>query len=191
VLRLEKEDAANRKIWENLPSLNGLNVGLTPTPGAQVLATYDKKGKKSLPLIVAGMQGKGRSMAVGTDSTWNWNFKRVGEGGSGRYYQKFWNNVLAWLTNDLETRRLQLETDRERYREGEQVLIKLKLMDDNYNPAPAEKVSMSISAGPNVKKREILVTDKNGHASYQYPPESEGFFTVRAEWKTGDRKVIE
>ena len=39
-----------------------------------------------------------------------------------------WNNVIDWMIAEPKTRRLQLESDKDRYREEEQVLIKFKLL---------------------------------------------------------------
>ena len=109
ILQLEKESEANSKVWQSLPELNGINAGLKPRKNANVLASFTEGGKK-YPVLVAGRVNKGRSVVMATDSLWNWNFRRVGEGGSGRHYHRFWNNLIGWLIDDPETRPLKLET---------------------------------------------------------------------------------
>jgi uncharacterized membrane protein len=193
ILRLEKDPVVNREIWQSLPILNGVNTGIKPMKGAQVLLNFvdGKKGGVSYPGMVAEKKGKGRSMILASDSSWNWNFRRVGDGGSGRYYQKFWNNVLAWLTGDPETRKLQIETDKEKYFEDERVLIKLKVLDDFYNPAPKQKLSLIIHQGKNMIRKKELVTDDKGHAVHEFLPGDQGFYSARVEWIREQGKLDE
>ncbi|MCH8158049.1 MAG: hypothetical protein IID18_09940, partial [Nitrospinae bacterium] len=187
ILQLEKDDAANAEAWETLPELNGINAGLKPRKGAHVLASF-VKNNKTYPILVAGKVGQGRSLVLATDSSWNWNFRRVGEGGSGRHYYKFWNNLIAWLTDDPETRLLQLETDKERYEEGEDVLIRVRLLEEDYNPAVGVEVRLTIKTRSGPVKTETLKTDGNGEVRHQWMPEQEGFYSVRAEAEVGGEK---
>ena len=85
ILRLEKQGEFNEKTWESLPPLNGLNLGLVPKPESYVLAAFKKdKGQPLQPVLVAAQMGEGRTAILASDSSWNWNFRRVGEGGSGQ-----------------------------------------------------------------------------------------------------------
>jgi uncharacterized membrane protein len=186
ILRLEKNEKQNRVAWNSLPKLNGLNAGLKPVPGAQVLI-HDGSTKKagSSPVFSILKFGKGKSMAMATDSSWNWNFLKIGEGGSGRYYQTFWNNVVSWVAGGPETQLLLIETDRERYSEKEKVLMKVKTLGEDFNPfkkANIEIVIRSIS-----KKTEIfrkrLSTNENGEAEFEFLPKNSGFFSAEAIWK--------
>ncbi|MFQ5449763.1 MAG: glutamine amidotransferase [Nitrospinaceae bacterium] len=183
IQRLEKDEAVNLKIWKSLPPLDGINLGLVARPGAHVLlsTTRKKDGQGSHPVLVAGRSGKGRSVVLATDSSWGWNFHKVGEGGSGRYYQKFWNNLIAWLTKDPDTNLLQLETDKERYREGEEVLIKFKILNEDYHPSPGEKVRVIVRPLLGKPESHPLQSDENGDGGLQFLPEGEGFYSVRAE----------
>lgn len=184
ILRLEKDDEMNRAAWKVMAPLNGLNTGLIPKKNAQVLSTYVKtQDEPPYPVLVVGKSGKGRSLAFATDTSWNWNLRRAGKGGSGRYYQKFWNNVLSWLIDDPETRPLQIETDKDKYKPDEKVLIKFKVMQENFSPWPKKKVRLVVYS--NAGKREVLEqtleTDKNGEGSFQFHPVAEGFFSVRID----------
>jgi len=177
---LEKESSANAKAWQDLPELNGVNAGLKPRKNAHVLAEFDK-GNKNYPVLVAGRVGEGRSIVVATDSAWNWNFRRVGEGGSGRHYYKFWNNLIAWLTDDPATRLLQLETDKERYEEGEDTLLRIRVLQEDYNPSIGTEVNLTIKSREGEEITETIKTDDNGEAAHQWTPQREGFYTVKVK----------
>jgi uncharacterized membrane protein len=180
ILRLEKDLELNQKAWQSLPLLQGVNRGLFPDKNAHVLARHDKK----YPILVAGNFGKGRTALLATDSVWNWNFKSVGEGGSGRYFQRFWNNIIDWLIAEPETKRLQLESGKERYREGEQALIKLKLLQKNYQPAVGATAKMTlkpIRKDSGQKTVHDLKTDEQGEAVFPFLPDKEGFYIARVQ----------
>ena len=187
ILQLEKDSAANADAWRNLPELNGINVGLKPRKDAHVLAS-SVKSNKTYPVLVAGQAGRGRTLVMATDSSWNWNFRRIGEGGSGRHYYKFWNNLVAWLTDDPETRLLQLETDKERYEEGEEVLVRVRAFQGDYNPAVGSEALLNIKNQLDPLATISLKTDENGEARYKWTPEQEGFYAVRAEMEGAGRK---
>jgi len=178
VLRLEKDPDLNHKAWQSLPPLQGVNMGLHPEKNAHVLLRYAKES--TTPLLVAGEFGQGRTALLATDSVWNWNFRNVGGGGSGRYFQRFWNNVIDWLIAEPETRRLQLESDKEQYREDEQALIKFKLLKKNYQPSVDTKVQLTLKSlkkepGPAID----LKTDEQGEGVFPFLPDGDGFYTAR------------
>jgi uncharacterized membrane protein len=183
ILRLEKDQKFNLNAWQSLPSLQGINIGLFPDKNAHVLAHRHVKGKE-LPILVTGNFGKGRTALLATDSIWNWNFRNVGGGGSGRYFQRFWNNVIDWLIAEPETRRLQLESDKERYREGEQALIKLKLLQKNYQPAKGVAAKLVLKSVNKEFGKEIvhdLKTDEQGEQAFPFLPDREGFYMARVQ----------
>jgi len=187
ILQLEKELKANTKAWQNLPELNGINAGLKPRKNAHVLASF-KKGDQDYPVLVAGLMDKGRSLVMATDSSWNWNFRRIGEGGSGRHYHKFWTNLIAWLIDDPKTRLLKLETDKESYEEGEEVLLRVRVLQEDYNPSVETEVRLTMKMRSGDVKLKTIRTNDNGEASYQWTVIQEGFYKVKAEAETNSRK---
>ena len=95
------------------------------------------------------------------------------------------------MTGAPETRTLQIETDKEKYFEDEQVLIKLKVLDDFYNPAPKQKLSLIIHQGKNVIRKKDLVTDEKGHAVHEFLPVDQGFYSAKVEWIRKKEKLVE
>jgi len=188
ILRLEKKESFNLKTWQSLPLLNGLNLGLTAKPKSHVLFGYKKKGKL-IPVLAVQKTGKGRTAVLATDSSWNWNFRRVGEGGSGRYYERFWNNVIDWITNTPETRLLKLETGKEQYKEGEEVLVRFNVLGDDYTPAAKENVTLTLIKVSGKKEEHSLETDQNGDGVFQFLPDREGFYSVEIELNRNGEKL--
>ena len=180
ILRLEKE--LNEEVWSSLPPLHGANLGLVANKDAYVLL----KNESESPILVAGEFGEGRTALLATDSVWSWGFGGAG----GRYFHRFWNNVIDWLIAEPETRRLQLESDKERYREEEQVLIKFKLLKENYQPAEniTGKLTLSSRSGEVIAKE--LKTDKLGGQVFRFIPEQSGFYEAVIEIEGLQEKIM-
>ena len=180
ILRLEKE--LNEEVWSSLPPLHGANMGLVANKDAYVLL----KNESESPILVAGEFGEGRTALLATDSVWSWGFGGAG----GRYFHRFWNNVIDWLIAEPETRRLQLESDKERYREEEQVLIKFKLLKENYQPAEniTGKLTLSSRSGEVIAKE--LKTDKLGGQVFPFIPEQSGFYEAVIEIEGLQEKIM-
>ena len=178
ILRLEKDLQLNREVLAALPPLQGANLGLVAEKDAYVLAEFDNGSALPTPIIVSGEFGKGRTALLATDSVWSWRFRK--EGGS-RYFHQFWNNFIDWLIAEPQTRRLQLESDKDRYQEEQQVLIKFKLLHKNYQPASGIVGRLTVSS----RRKEIitkeLTTDEQGEKVFSFLPDQPGFFNARLE----------
>jgi hypothetical protein len=172
----------NENVWSALPPLHGTNLGLIANKDAYVLL----KNKSESPILVVGNFGEGRTALLATDSSWNWGFGSAG----GRYFHRFWNNVIDWLIAEPETRRLQLDSDKERYREEEQVLIKFKLLKENYQPAIniTGKLTLSSRSGKVIRKE--LKTDKLGGQVFPFIPEQTGFYEAVIEIEGLQEKIM-
>lgn len=173
ILRLEKDLELTREVWDTLPSLHGANLGLVADKDAYVLAELENASYPSVPALVVGEFGEGRTALLATDSVWSWNFRK--EGGS-RYFHRFWNNIIDWLISEPQTRRLQLKSDKDRYQEEQKVLIKFKLLEKNYQPASnvTGRLTISSRAGEIISKD--LKTDEQGEQTFSFLPKQAGFY---------------
>jgi len=186
VLQLENDPEKNARAWKSLPPIQGVNVGLVPAKDSHVLSTA-WKNKANHPVLVTRQVKEGRTMAIATDSSWNWNFLRVGEGGSGRYYQKFWENIIAWMTREPETNPIQVETDKEKYREHEKVVAHFKVRGQDYNPLPGVEVDLVLNSLPRERElvRETVKTDEHGEGRFEFAPGREGFYSAKVSLTSG------
>ena len=173
VLRLEKDLELTREVWDTLPSLHGANLGLVADKDAYVLAELENASYSSVPALVFGEFGEGRTGLLATDSVWSWNFRK--EGGS-RYFHRFWNNIIDWLISEPQTRRLQLKSDKDRYQEEQKVLIKFKLLEKNYQPASNVTGRLTISSRLGEIISKDLKTDEQGEQVFSFLPKQAGFY---------------
>jgi uncharacterized membrane protein len=182
ILRLEKDLQLNDEVWSSLPPLHGTNLGLVVNKNAYVLL----KNESESPILVAGEFGKGRTALLATDSAWSWGFRRA----SGRYFHRFWNNVIDWVIAEPETRRLQLESDKERYQEEEQVFIKFKLLKENYQPAAYITGNLTLSSRSGKIITKELTTDNLGGQVFPFVPDQAGFYEAVIEIEDLQEKIM-
>ena len=125
----------NQQILGAVPPFIGAHGNLQPRPQTDVLAVTQSAGTDPEPLIVAGRYGRGRTLAVAVPivppaaerfmNTW-------GPGGN-RYGEKFWRNVVYWLTEGsfIGRRRLIANADKRFYRPGETISLKAVAYDES------------------------------------------------------------
>ncbi len=185
VMQFTRSPESDRAIWNDLPELLGLNLGLLSRADAVVLAEHPKlrQGGKPAPLLVAGSYGKGRALAFAADSSWTWNFVNSGKGKDARYYGAFWNNAIRWLIHDPELRYLKISSSKEECAPGEKLRLALEASDKNFQPrADTRLIVTGSSSDGNEILREEVTTGEDGRANLQVnAPAAEGLFVLRVE----------
>ena len=162
----------NEQRWARLPPLDGINKVPRARAGATTLLTHPTlKGAdgKPAPVLVAGDAGKGRALALLTDSGWHWGFLAAGEGDDGREFQRFWENAIRWLVRDPALTLLRLELDRLEYRRNQPITVRVRAMHADYSPAPDTEVSLAVLSTAATAEREPArslqaTTDADGEA---------------------------
>jgi hypothetical protein len=124
---------------------------------------------KPAPVLVAAEAGKGRTLALLTDSGWHWGFLAAGEGDDGRAFQRFWENAIRWLVRDPALTLLRLELDRLEYRRNQPIAVRVRAMHADYSPAPDVEVTLAVVGAAAPAGSEPLhslhaTTDADGEA---------------------------
>lgn len=141
ITQLAFDPASNQRIWENLPKQHGTNVVLGAKDHATVLAVHPRlrfEGEP-MPVIAVAEEGEGRVMSLTTDSTWRWGFEAVGQGGTPREYQVFWNSAIRWLIQDPELKLLRVEPAEDLVNPGARLRASVRVQKPDYTPAPNAK----------------------------------------------------
>ncbi|MDI6641624.1 MAG: glutamine amidotransferase [Elusimicrobiota bacterium] len=125
----------SERIWNELPPLDGCQRlrAKTGADGTTVIAVhpYLKLETGNAVCIACGegeVYGKGRSVAIGSNTTWRWLLNPKGD--TQAYYTKFWENVINWLSQSELTKELRISILQKKYFIGENVLIKLLTSND-------------------------------------------------------------
>ncbi|HUJ60125.1 MAG TPA: glutamine amidotransferase [Kofleriaceae bacterium] len=161
-LRYAADD--NLAAWKQLPQLEGVNLVAGAKPDATVLAVHPKlktKAGKPMPVIVAGDYGKGRSLAVMTDTLWRWGFVAAARpGDDGRQYTKLWENAMRWLIQDPDLRNLHVDSDAVEYVPGAPVRIAVRLLGRDYQPLAGGMVTLELRRGADPARAQPVQTTK-------------------------------
>jgi uncharacterized membrane protein len=169
-LTLDPRD--NEQRWGKLPALEGINRVPRAKPGAATLLvhpTHKGSDGKPAPVLVAGDAGKGRTLALMTDTGWHWGFVAAGEGDDGRSFQRFWENAIRWLVRDPALTLLRIELDRLEYRRNQPVGARVRAMHADYSPAPEVEVTLEVRGASAAAEAPALrslraTTDAEGEA---------------------------
>jgi uncharacterized membrane protein len=130
------EQQPNLAILDQIPPFPAMTSGLLPKPAAEVLATEavapvndSNRGADSAePLVVVGRYGRGRAMAV----AWQLGppdadaFMKSWGAANNKNVQRFWRNVVYWLSesSSIGRRRLVADVNKRFYRPGEPIQLK-------------------------------------------------------------------
>ncbi len=188
----------NVAAWKALPTLEGANLVAAARPDATVLAVHPrlKTGRgKPMPVIVAGDYGKGKSLAITTDSLWRWGFVSAARpGDDGRAYTRLWENSIRWLIQDPDLRNLHVDSDAVEYEPGVPVRLTLRLSGRDYQPLAGGKVSLTWKRGADpasavaVGTTQVVMGD-DGTGSHELTGLAPGAYRVEASAEVAGKTV--
>jgi hypothetical protein len=168
VTSLSLDEKINEARWAALPQLTGINRVAGLRPGARALLVHptQKSGDgKPAPVLAIADVGKGRTLALLTDSAWNWGFQAAGAGDDGRAFQRFWEGAIRWLVRDPALTHLRIDLDKVEYRRGQTVSLRVRTLRADYSPAASVDVALELrpaAAGETVPPlRALKVTTGN------------------------------
>jgi hypothetical protein len=157
--------------------------------------TLKTKDGKAMPVLVVGEYGQGRSMALGSDSSWRWGFVAAARpGDDGRHYDQFWENAIRWLIQDPDLRNLHVDSDAVEYTPGATVRLAVRLLGRDYQPLPKGKVHLTIDRGADpgsaqrVGEADVTVGD-DGTGSHDLTALTPGVYRVHAEADVAGKRV--
>lgn len=133
IFDLTHDRARDVAFFHALPRLGGCSRIAGVKPGAQVLAVNPDiagpDGGRGLPVLVVQDVGAGRAMVFAVDTTWRWRTIVGGFLGDSAFYARFWGQLVRWLAIAREEApvRLQVATDRQRCRPGQNLELRVGL----------------------------------------------------------------
>ena len=107
-MQLAENLDASAKVWSAIPPAISLYTSFNPKIGSQVLAVGTsqslaedgattqplRESQSQPPLLISQFAGAGRVAFQATDETYRWS----SFGGSDRYHQRYWEQMLRWLS---------------------------------------------------------------------------------------------
>jgi uncharacterized membrane protein len=197
VTALSLDARTNEARWSGLPALEGINRVSRLKPGATALLLHPSQKTDSgepAPVLAVADAGKGRTLALTTDTAWHWGFLAAGAGDDGRTFQRFWEGAIRWLVRDPALTLLRIELDRVEYRRGQPVSARVRTLHADYTPAIGVAVSLRLApisggapdakaapGGTSADQRTIdAVSNKEGEAHFELKGLAAGAFRLIA-----------
>lgn len=175
VTSLSLDAKTNEARWAALPALEGINRVVRVRPGASALLTHPhhkSEDGKPAPVLAVGDVGKGRALALLTDTAWHWGFHAAGAGDDGRSFQRFWEGAIRWLVRDPALTLLRLDLDKVEYRRGQTIAARVRARHADYTPAGELAVTLDLFPAETAARDKPLrtlnvITNKEGEANFE------------------------
>lgn len=211
VTSLSLEPKTNEARWGALPPLEGINRVARLRPGASALLVHPghkTADGKPAPVVAVGESGKGRTLALMTDSAWHWGLPAAGAGEDGRAFQRFWEGAINWLVHDPALTLLRLELDRVEYQRGQPIGARIRALHGDYTAAAGVSVNLVLSPAdkPEADKAGVIketapgdkpvpalevTTNSEGEAHLSIPPPASGAWRLAARASVDGRTLSE
>jgi hypothetical protein len=144
IFRLGQDDEESLKIWASLPGHYWMFEAPQRKPGALPLAVHPSRtgDQGPLPVILVQQVGAGKSLMLTIDSTWRWR-DRVGD----LFFSRFWVQTIRYLSRSRlvgQTRQAELTADRREYQRGQQVELRVRLLDESLAGEAGESITVLV-----------------------------------------------
>ena len=188
MFQLHLEPEKNRGIWKDLSRISGANPvpGTKPGASAMLLGLRDEDRAESQVLIALQRYGKGRTLAIATNSTWKWRGTDTGRA----CYSKFWGQALRWLSaleapTLEEGEHLKFWTDKEEYSVGDEVRLEATVIDRMAKLTSTAEVEAELSSPDGHKSRfELISSEELGRYLGTCALSEQGTYSVTVRART-------
>ncbi len=206
VTALSLESKANETRWAGLPLLQGINRVSRLRSGAQALLVHPNQRTddgRPAPVLAVQNAGRGRTLALLTDTSWYWSLPAAGEGdrralldehrgrdalegahgNDSRSLQRFWEGAIRWLVRDPALTLLRIDLDRFEYRRGQSPTVRVRTLHADYLPAAGVDVALELmpAEGETAQplRRVSARTGNDGEANLQLTGLATGAYRIK------------
>jgi hypothetical protein len=157
-MQLADSPADNERLWrDSLPKLRWYATAPSVRPGVRVLAEHPTAlgdNGRPLPMICLQFVGAGKVLFHATDETHRWRF-RVGDA----YFARYWIQSIRYLCRAkllASGRTAELDTDRDEYRRGDVVSLRVRFFDDRLAPQADDGVTLVVQRAAGQRRSVTL-----------------------------------
>jgi uncharacterized membrane protein len=188
IMMLTDDVKENEHVWSTGICQLDTCQRLRPKQGATVLAEHStaKTDKGNVAVIACGEYGKGRSIAIGTNTMWRIALSAE-TSTEKKYYVKFWKNVIKWLSKSEDTKSFRVSVTHRKYVPGEKIEMKLLALDTTLkNCSPKLYVTDPLLR---IKQVTDVSESYNGWRASGYIVDQPGKYTVTGRLERNNKIV--
>lgn len=183
ITQLSMDGGENENLWEEMPTLDGVNL-LEPKTFKNVL--LESADGASWPILFVDSYGKGRVLLLGTDSSWKWYMGMVSRGKSHWAYLRFIERTVRWLTRDISLNPVEVTFPETPGEIGQELEFRIKVKEENSFSHLKGKVFLSVFHSGGVKiKSQLKASEPLNEYLGSFIPEREGTYRIRVEIPNG------
>jgi len=184
----------NLQAWQQLAPLAGVNLVRALRPEAHALLVHPRlitSNGQPMPVLSVWSPGRGRALALTTDSSFHWAMATAGRTGDASAYDRFWDRALRWLARDPLLDPAHIVTDRPAYGPAAAMRVDAWLRDELYRPLTPGPFRLTIRDATGSAVQEVdLETDAEGRAELRVPaPQTPGAYSLAVQAE-GDAQAI-
>src|SRR5256884_850778 len=189
VTELASSGVQNESVWAALPRLPGLNATGPPKAGARTLL----QSAEGRPVLVVGEAGRGRVLALLSDSSWFWSFVAAGAQQGPRAYETFWHSAIRWLVRDPALTPMRVAAERPSFEPGgEAPALDVQVRGSDYGAAAGAQIAVVTSSATDPVPRPMgaALAGPDGSARVILPPLPAGAYKATVTAKRADGSAV-
>lgn len=187
---------------KEFPPLLTANLSPKVAAGAEVLVE-GLDGAKPFPMVVAQRFGKGRVVAVMTDTVWHWRMGAKNWSSDRSPYDIFWTQIMEWLVPKEQDKqgaaRLELMTERPNFMLGERPQVRAVLDTGEAGVKPPSNLPLSVRTPDGkvfqyrMKPGQFTASDGRIVSGFtvDVEPNMPGVFIAESFWEGSKNKLSE
>lgn len=176
-LTLDANPDANRKRWNEMPRLMGINEFSLIRPGAVVIAEAEPESDEhQQPLFAYQRYGEGKCAVLATGETWQWQMQNEREDQS---HERLWRQICRYLVKDVPDP-VALQDRADSYPLGAPVALEFLVRDKLFEPQEGLQTIVTVTP-PADEKKDVSIEEsirQTGVYSGEFTPQTEGMHLV-------------
>jgi uncharacterized membrane protein len=189
ITELATSGPQNESVWAALPKLPGLNTTGPLKGGAQTLL----QSAEGRPVLVVGEAGRGRVLALLSDSSWFWSFVAAGAQQGPRAYETFWHSAIRWLVRDPALTPMRVTPERAVFEPGTDLpALDVQVRGSDYGAAGGAQIAVVTSSAtdPVAHPMGAALAGPDGNARVVLPALPPGAYKATVTAKRADGTAI-
>jgi len=179
ITRLSPDEAYNLNLWQEMPSLDGINLLVVKNSGTILLEGGDGT---SQPILTVGHYGSGRVLVLATDYSWKWYMGMVAKGKDNWPYLRLIERMVRWLTKDPSLDSIQVTLPEKRGWVGQEMEIRFKVGEEDSLSRRKGFVSLSVFDPRGLRiKSQIKTAGQGNEYLGSFLPEKVGTYKLKIE----------
>jgi uncharacterized membrane protein len=179
ITRLSPDEAYNLNLWQEMPSLDGINLLVAKNSGTILLEGGDGTSE---PILTVGHYGSGRVLVLATDYSWKWYMGMVAQEKDNWPYLRLIERMVRWLTKDPSLDSIQVTLPEKRGWAGEEMEIRFKVGEEDSLSRRKGFVSLSVFDPQGLRiKSQVKTAGQGNEYLGSFLPEKEGTYKIKIE----------